>query len=112
MESKPRLVYVCEGGDCSEKGSVELHNELKTLLQKRDTKSSNRIRKYPCFGGCENGVNVAVFPDRAFYSRMTRADLERLVEHLCEDGPELEDKRGIVAPDVENLVWELLDTGF
>ena len=107
-----RLVYVCEGGDCSERGSVELHNELKQLLESRDPDKLNKLRKYPCFGGCEHGINIALFPDKVFYSKMTREDLDKLVEHLCSDGPELKEKRGIVDADVENIVWELLDTGF
>ena len=61
---KARLVYVCEGGDCSEKGSIELHNELKARLAKRDPEGRNKLRKYPCFGSCEHGVNIALFPDR------------------------------------------------
>jgi NADH:ubiquinone oxidoreductase subunit E len=31
-----RLVYVCEGGDCSEKGSVELCEKMKELLHRID----------------------------------------------------------------------------
>ena len=109
---KPRLVYVCEGGDCSEKGSVELHNELRTLLESRDPDKLNKLRKYPCFGGCEHGINIALVPDKVFLSKMTRDDLGALVDHLCERGPEPKGKRGIVDADVENIVWELLDTGF
>lgn len=112
MSDKPRLVYVCEGGDCSEKGSVELHNELKAVLAERDPEGKNRVRKYPCFGGCEHGVNVALFPDRVFYSKMTMKDLGPLCDRLCAGGPELEAKKGKVAKDVEEIVWQLLDTGF
>ena len=32
MQSGKRLVYVCEGGDCSEKGSIDLHAELGEML--------------------------------------------------------------------------------
>lgn len=112
MSANQRLVYVCEGGDCSEKGSVELHNDLKTMLAERDPEGKNRLRKYPCFGGCEHGINICLFPDKVFYSKITRADLPALAEHLCADGPELAGKRHIVPKDVENIVWELLDTGF
>jgi (2Fe-2S) ferredoxin len=112
VSDKPRLVYVCEGGDCSEKGSVELASELKGMLEERDPEKRNRLRKYPCFGGCEQGINVCLFPDRVFLSKVTTADLPRLVERLCADGPELKDKMGLVQPDVEKIVWELLDTGF
>ena len=112
MDPGKRLVYVCEGGDCSEKGSVELHNELKALLESNDPDKINRLRKYPCFGGCEHGINLALYPDRVFYSKLTKADLPKLVEHLCKGGPELDQNKGIVAHDVEKIVWDLLGMGF
>lgn len=112
MPTNTRLVYVCEGGDCSEKGSVELYQDLKEMLAARDAQGTNKLRKYPCFGGCEHGINVCLFPDRIFYSKVTRQDLPALAEHLVAGGPELENKRHIVPKDVENIVWELLDTGF
>ena len=111
-KDKPRLVYVCEGGDCSEKGSVELHNELKTRLAERDPQGRNRVRKYPCFGGCEFGINVALYPDKVFLSKLGKGDVEALCARLVEDEKTLEDRRHVVPKDVEDIVWELLDTGF
>ena len=110
--NETRLVYVCEGGDCSEKGSVELYQDLKQMLAEKDPEGKNKLRKYPCFGGCEHGINIALFPDRVFYSRITPADVPALCDHLCGKGPELKKNQGIVPHDVENIVWELLDTGF
>ena len=109
---KPRLVYVCEGGDCSEKGSIELHNELKAKLAERDPEGKNRVRKYPCFGGCEHGINVVLFPDRVFYSHVKTADLPAICDHLCGAAPVVERLTGAVAKDVEQITWDLLDTGF
>ena len=112
MDGKPRLIYVCEGGDCSEKGSIELHNELKEMLAERDPKRSIKLTKYPCFGGCEQGINVAVYPDKVFFSKIEEKDLPRLCDRLLEDGTDLSDRKKLVPPDVEEIVWELLDTGF
>ena len=112
MEQGKRLVYVCEGGDCSEKGSIDLHGELKTMLAQQDPEGRNKLRRYPCFGGCEVGINVVVFPDRVFYSKVKKADLPEIVEHLCKDGAPVERLKGIVPKDVEQITWSLLDTGF
>ena len=109
---KKRLVYVCEGGDCSERGSIELHGELQTALHDKDTEGKNRLRKYPCFGGCEHGINVVLFPDRVFYSQVKLADLPEIVDHLTGDGKPVDRLTGKVAKDVEQIVWDLLDTGF
>jgi (2Fe-2S) ferredoxin len=112
VEERTRLVYVCEGGDCSEKGSVELHGELKTMLEERDKESRVRLRKYPCFGGCEHGINIVVYPDRIFYSECKSSDLPEIVDQLLDKGPEVERLTGKVAEDVEQITFDLLTTGF
>lgn len=111
-ENKTRLVYFCEGGDCSERGSVELHNEMKDRLETSDPEGVNRLRKYPCFGGCEHGVNVVLFPDRIFYSKVTAADLDDIEKHITGKGPAVERLTKIVEDDVEQITWDLLDTGY
>ena len=112
MEEGKRLVYVCEGGDCSEKGSIELHGELKCQLEERDKDHKNRLRKYPCFGGCAHGINVVVHPDRCFYSKVTLQDLPDIVNHLTDQGPKVERLTGKVEKDVEQITYDLLTTGF
>ena len=82
------------------------------MLQERDGEQKNRVRKYPCFGGCEHGINVVLFPDRVFYSKVRSSDLPAIVDHLAGDGPPVERLTGVVPNDVEQIVWDLLDTGF
>jgi (2Fe-2S) ferredoxin len=112
MPEEKRLVYVCEGGDCSEKGSVELYEELKQALHERDPEGRVRLRKYPCFGGCAHGINVVVHPDRCFYSKVTLQDLPDIVNHLTDQGPKVERLTGKVEKDVEQITYDLLTTGF
>jgi NADH:ubiquinone oxidoreductase subunit E len=107
-----RLVYVCEGGDCSEKGSVELHNDLKERLLAADPEMQNKVRKYPCFGGCEHGINMTLYPDKVFLSMLSKADLPALCDYLTGQAPCPAGKTGVVPKDVEEIVWDLLDTGF
>ncbi|HET6374317.1 MAG TPA: (2Fe-2S) ferredoxin domain-containing protein [Candidatus Polarisedimenticolia bacterium] len=112
MAEQTRLIYVCEGGDCSEKGSVELYEDLKTALHEKDPEGRNKLRKYPCFGGCAHGINVVVYPDRCFYSKVTTGDLPEIVDHLMGDGPKVERLTGKVEKDVEQFTYDLLTTGF
>ncbi len=108
-----RLVYVCEGGDCSEKGSVELYEKFKARLAEVDPHEEKvRIRKYPCFGGCEHGINVTVWPDRVFYSKVTDDDLAAVVDHVENDAPKVERLCGVVKPDVEEILWQMLDSPY
>ena len=112
MADGPRLVYVCEGGDCSEKGSIDVYEELKQQLRARDPNATIKVRKYPCFGGCAHGINVVVFPDKCFYSKVTKQDLPEIVESVVANGPKVERLTGKVEKDVEQITWDLLTTGF
>jgi len=108
-----RLIYVCEGGDCTERGSGDIHDHLKEVLDARDPHEEKvRLRRYPCFGGCECGINVTVFPDRLFYSRVTKADLPEIVAHVLDEGQPVARLTGQVKPDVEQMVWEMLDSPY
>ncbi len=108
-----RLVYVCEGGDCSERGSGDLHDQLKEVFDARDPHEEKvRLRRYPCFGGCECGINITVFPDRVFYSKVTTQDLGEIVTHVLDEGAPVSRLTGKVMPDVEQMVWEMLDSPY
>jgi len=108
-----RLCYVCEGGDCTEKGSGELFEKLRDLVAEVDPDEERiRVRRYPCFGGCEHGINVTLFPDRIFYSGVTEADLPEILAHVFEGATPVERLTGKVKPDVEEVIWEMLDSPY
>jgi len=108
-----RLCYVCEGGDCTEKGSGDLFEKLKELaLQYDPDEEKIRVRRYPCFGGCEQGINVTLFPDRIFYSKVTDADLGEILAHIKGEGEPVKRLTGKVEPDVEEIIWEMLDSPY
>jgi (2Fe-2S) ferredoxin len=108
-----RLCYVCEGGDCTEKGSGDLHDKLKEMVAAFDPNEETiRVRRYPCFGGCEHGINVTLFPDRVFYSHVTEQDLPDIVAHIRDGGAPVERLTGSVRPDVEEVIWEMLDSPY
>jgi len=108
-----KLVYVCEGGDCSEKGSVEFFERLRARLHEKDPGEEKiKVRKYPCFGGCDHGINVTVWPDRVFYSMVKDEDIDEIAGHI-ENGEEpVKRLTGRVKPDVEELLWEMLDSPY
>ena len=112
--SEPKLIYVCEGGDCTERGSGDIHDKLKEQLLAKDPEEQvARVRRYPCFGGCECAINVTVWPDKRFYSEVKEEDLPEIVESVTsEDGQPVERLTGKVMPDVEEMVWTLLDSPY
>ncbi|MGE0143966.1 MAG: ferredoxin [Planctomycetota bacterium] len=109
----PKLVYVCEGGDCTERGSGDVHDRLKDLVRAADPAEERvRVRRYPCFGACECGINVTVWPDRVFYSKVTEADLPEIAGQLLEGQAPVERLTGHAKEDVQEMVWTLLDSPY
>ena len=108
-----RLCYVCEGGDCTERGSGDVYEKLKELIAEFDPHEEKvRVRRYPCFGGCEAGINVTLFPDRVFYSHVKEQDLPEIVGHIANGGEPVKRLTGAVEPDVEEILWEMLDSPY
>jgi (2Fe-2S) ferredoxin len=108
-----RLCYVCEGGDCTEKGSGDLFDKLRDLVKAFDPDEERiKIRRYPCFGACEQGVNVTLYPDKVFYSTVTEEDLPEIASHIKGDGPAPERLTGKCEPDVEQIIWDMLDSPY
>ena len=108
-----KLLYVCEGGDCTECGSGDLYETLKEKIAAHDPDEERvKVRRYPCFGGCEVAINLTVFPDRVFYSKVTPDDVPEIVEHLVEEGKPVERLTGHVEQDVEDIIWDMLDSPY
>jgi (2Fe-2S) ferredoxin len=109
----PRLLYVCEGGDCTERGSGDLHDKIKEQMASFDPNEERvKVRRYPCFGGCEAGINVTLFPDRVFYSHVKEDDVPEIVEHVLGEGEPVDRLTGHVQQDVEEIIWEMLDSPY
>ena len=108
-----RLLYVCEGGDCTERGSGDLHDQIKAKMASFDPGEERiKVRRYPCFGGCEAGINVTLFPDKIFYSHVKEEDVPEIIEHVLGEGNPVERLCGHVEKDVEEIIWEMLDSPY
>ena len=76
-------VLVCGGTGCHSGGSsdilLQMEKELKTLKLDKEVK----VVKTGCFGLCEVGPIVIVYPEGTFYSRVSAKDAKEIVnEHL------------------------------
>jgi len=79
----PRYLIVCRGPNCRENGGVALRRRLVHLLK---DKPGPRLAGYSCFGQCDFGPNVAVFPDGVFFGGLRQPDdAERLIRHVLGD---------------------------
>ncbi|HHY96056.1 MAG TPA: NADH-quinone oxidoreductase subunit NuoF [Firmicutes bacterium] len=76
-------VLVCNGTNCSLKASSELQKEFSRLLAEYGLEQEVKVVETGCFGLCEYGPTVVVFPEGTFYAGVKVADVREIVsEHL------------------------------
>ncbi|MGE5628509.1 MAG: NADH-quinone oxidoreductase subunit NuoF [Solirubrobacterales bacterium] len=76
-------VLVCGGTGCTSSGSGDILDRLKSELAAKGLVDEVEVIRTGCFGLCELGPIVIVYPEGAFYSNVTPEDVPELVEeHL------------------------------
>jgi (2Fe-2S) ferredoxin len=56
--------------------------------------------------------NVTVYPDKVFYSHVTEQDLPAVAAHHRGRGPKVAKLCGKAQPDVEQIIWDMLDSPY
>jgi NADH:ubiquinone oxidoreductase subunit F (NADH-binding)/(2Fe-2S) ferredoxin/NAD-dependent dihydropyrimidine dehydrogenase PreA subunit len=83
MEFYRSQVLVCGGTGCTSSGSNDIFAALKSELASKGLEKEVEVVKTGCFGLCELGPVVIVYPEGAFYSQVKVEDISELVEeHL------------------------------
>ncbi|MBS1331693.1 MAG: NADH-quinone oxidoreductase subunit NuoF [Christensenellaceae bacterium] len=76
-------VLVCGGTGCSSSGSAELIKRFEEQIAKNGLDKEVKVVRTGCFGLCEAGPVVIVYPEGTFYSRIRPDDVDEIVsEHL------------------------------
>ena len=76
-------VLVCGGTGCSSSGSAELIKRFEEQIAKTGLDKEVTVVRTGCFGLCEAGPVVIVYPEGTFYSRIRPDDVDEIVsEHL------------------------------
>lgn len=88
MAYKRSQILICGGTGCTSSGSMVLVKELKKELVKHDILDEVEVITTGCFGLCELGPVVIVYPEGTFYSRVEATDIPEMVEeHLVKGRP-------------------------
>ena len=76
-------VMVCGGTGCTSSNSGAIINEFEMQLAQKGLDKEVKVVRTGCFGLCEAGPVVIVYPEGAFYSHVKVENVERIVdEHL------------------------------
>ena len=76
-------VMVCGGTGCTSSNSGAIINEFELQLAQKGLDKEVKVVRTGCFGLCEAGPVVIVYPEGAFYSHVKVEDVTRIVdEHL------------------------------
>ena len=76
-------VLICGGTGCSASGSVNIRTSLENEIANAGLTQEIKVVQTGCFGLCELGPIMIVYPEGTFYSRVTVEDVPEIVsEHL------------------------------
>jgi NADH:ubiquinone oxidoreductase subunit F (NADH-binding)/(2Fe-2S) ferredoxin/NAD-dependent dihydropyrimidine dehydrogenase PreA subunit len=101
------LVLICGGTGCTASGSLSIEEKFKESLKKFELEDEVDIVKTGCFGLCEAGPIVVVYPEGAFYSGVKVEDIERITEEHLLKG--IKGKELLFKDAVENDVIKSVD---
>ena len=83
MELFRSHILICGGTGCTSSGSAQLLKRFEELLEQNGLTKEIKLVHTGCFGLCEAGPVVIVYPEGAFYSRVKVEDVDEIVsEHL------------------------------
>ncbi len=76
-------ILVCRGTGCSSSHSEEIFNRFEAELKAQGMADEVKMIQTGCFGLCELGPIVVVYPEGAMYTRVTPDDVSEIVsEHI------------------------------
>ncbi|MDL2224760.1 NADH-quinone oxidoreductase subunit NuoF [Eubacteriales bacterium OttesenSCG-928-M02] len=76
-------VLVCGGTGCTSSGSPQIIDEFEKQIKEKGLEKEVQVVRTGCFGLCELGPVVIVYPEGSFYSRVTPEDVAEIAEeHL------------------------------
>lgn len=83
-------VMVCGGTGCQASESLTMMDKLQMEVEKYDLQDKIEVHQTGCFGLCEVGPNVVVYPQGVFYCGVHLEDVDEIVESHFKNGQIIE----------------------
>ncbi len=100
-------VLVCQNADCKARGAAELLTKLGADLKSAE---GVEVKPYMCFGACQCGPNIVMYPSKTWYCNVKQADVADIEAH-ARGGAPVERLTHGVDPSLQDLIFQLLDAG-
>ena len=110
VADEKRYVFVCMNVDCRVRGATEVMERLEERMKGADLPNTE-LRPYMCFGGCHEGPNVVIYPDKVWYGMVKKEDADRIVDDHLKKGETITPLTGKVDKGLEEIIFQLLDSG-
>jgi (2Fe-2S) ferredoxin len=99
--------FVCQNVDCKIRGSEKLLNELTGQIAARSLDAE--VKPYLCFGACDEGPNIVIYPQKNWYAGVKLEDLPEIVESIA-GGPPVQ-RLDTIDSALKEITYSLLETG-
>jgi (2Fe-2S) ferredoxin len=98
MQKPVHHIFVCtssrangqQKGICQTKAGLEVLARFQEEIEERGIGGEVFLTSTGCFGICDNGPVVVVYPDNVWYASVTADDVPEIIESHVEGGTPLE----------------------
>ena len=99
---------VCTNIDCASRGSSAMLEQLTGDLAAAG--SAVEVKSYLCFGACQDGPNIVLYPEGSWYMGVEAGDIPEIEQHILGGEPvaRLTER---VDPNLRDLILEILESG-
>jgi sirohydrochlorin cobaltochelatase len=113
LPEEKKYVFVCMSVDCRNRGATPLMERLQARVANNgDPNLKNvEVRPYMCFGGCHDGPNVVIYPDKVWYAGVHQEDADKIVDEHLKKGETVKPLTGKIDKGLQEMIFQLLDSG-
>jgi NADH:ubiquinone oxidoreductase subunit F (NADH-binding)/(2Fe-2S) ferredoxin len=86
LREDTRMILICGGTGCQASNSQKIVSEFERLIVENKLEDSVKVSITGCFGFCEKGPIIKVFPENVFYVQVKPEDVPEIFEsHILHD---------------------------